>query len=1767
MFFRTHEKIIRWKLLAVGIGFLCVAVLMSFSAEPGLTVLPGHLPAAVSRLAPKGRLPATNNLSLAIGLPLRNPAELDELLRQLYDPASTNYHKFLTPPEFTARFGPTEQDYTVVIKFVEKHGLKVTHTHPNRLVLDIAGDVAHIEDSFQVILNRYAHPKEQREFFSPTGEPSVPVDLNISSISGLNNFSLPRPNSIITPLQAVGKRVVSNAGSGPGSGYMGGDFRAAYVPSVPLTGAGQSVALLQFDGYVSNDIAAYISWAGLGGYPISLTNVPVNGGVSVPGAGNGEVCLDIEMVLSMAPGVSKIIVYEGPNGSTSWSTMLSQIANDNLAKQVSCSWGGGSIDPGVNAIFKQMATQGQSFFCASGDYDAYTTSVPFLLDNTNITLVGGTVLTTANAGGPYGSETVWNDRTVNANGGNWGSSGGVSPTYSIPGWQQGMNMSTNLGSTTMRNLPDVALTGKNCFIVADTNQLEIASGTSCAAPLWAGFMALANEQATTAGRSPVGFLNPSIYSIGIGTNYTNCLHDITSGDNFWSGSPTKYPAVAGFDLCTGWGSPVGQPLLDALVGVSEPLGVFPDTGFTIVRGPIGGPFASSPQNVLLTNFSAAPLAWSVINTSVWLMVSASSGTLAVTGQTNVVVSVNSAGNAFSAGTYSATMIFSNQTSGIFQSRQINLQVFEPLQLLTTNGLTFFGVASGPFYPFTQTVVFTNQAAVAQNWSLINTSAWLVVSAAAGSIAGNGSVSVTVSTNAATAALANGTYPTTMLLSNQSSHSVQSLVFSVLVGQSLVQNGGFETGNLNSWTLSGNSSSFTASTTSTYVHSGTYGLNAPGNSLGYITQNLPTVPGQTYQLSFWFLVTSTRTGQAFQANWNGATVYSTATPPTSWNNQKLIVTATSTNTPLQFGLNSASTSSRSFALDDISATPVNLPVITQSPVSQTNLIGSNIVFAAAASGTAPLGYQWRTNGVNLANGGIVSGATTSTLALTGITSAYAGNYTLVITNTYGSVTSSVAALIVVLPPSFTGSVTNRALECGKNTNTFAIIAAGTVPLSIQWSTNGVPVLGATNISFSLTNLHLPSQTVAVAVTNLYGTATSNCVLTITDSLAPVITLNGASRLTNELGSVFTDPGATAADLCAGTVPVTTNGTVNTAVVGTNTLTYTATDGGNSATNTRTVVIRDTTPPTILWSFTNLVMAANTSCVAQMTNVTGTNFILATDFSGALTISQSPTNNAVLLLGTNVVVITVADASGNQAFSTNRIIVRDQTPPLIALNGYSPMTNELGSAFADPGVTASDTCSGIALLTTNGVVNVSAVGTNTLTYIAVDGRGNTNSITRLVIVRDTTPPAIVRSFTNLVLALDTNCSAAMPDVTGTNFILASDLSGAVTVSQTPTNTAVLQLGTNAVVLVAADASGNTAYSTNQIVVVDSALPVFVTQPQSQTNVVGTSATFTAAATACTPLAWQWWFNSTPLTAQTNSTLTLSNLVAVSAGNYSVVAASAGGSSTSAVATLTVNLFSSSVALAASVNPAGFKDSLNFTAVVAPTNATGTVQFFTNTTAFDLEPLVAGAAASTNLSTLPRGTNLVTAIYSGDGSYLPATNSLAQIVTNHPPVVTPAFYTLVAGLDLNIAVADLATNWSDADGDALVIAAIATSTNGVAVTNTVPTLFYSNPNFVSDQFVCTVSDGFGGTNFQTVTITVVPQTNSTPNIAGVASQPPGVSLKLTGGYGSTYILESTTNFPAGDWSPVATNTLGVTGVWQFTDTQAAGIPNRFYRLKLVQ
>ena len=579
------------------LALLCACPFALHSLAVDRQVVPGHVPAAVARLQPLNRLPASQRLTLAIGLPLRNQAELTAFLQDLYDPASPNYRSYLTPQQFTERFGPSQQDYQSLIDFAKANGLTVTATSPNRVILNVAGAAADIEKAYHVAFYVYQHPTEPRTFYAPDTEPALDLTIPILHIKGLNNYSLPKPAFRRRPANAT-PAWAPGLGSGPNGTYLGNDFRAAYIPGTSLTGAFETVGLLQLDGYFASDIATYESMAGLPSVP--LQNVLLDGFNGVPGFNNGEVCLDIEMCVSMAPGLSQIIVYEAPNGFPGApDDILNQMANDNLASQLSSSWLIGD-DPIADQIYRQFAVQGQSFFQASGDdCSFYPGSQLQYTDDPYITLVGGTTLSTTGPGGDYVSETVWNW------GQGFGSGGGISTNYAIPVWQQGINMSTNGGSTIMRNVPDVALTADNIFVISDNGAGGAFGGTSCASPLWAAFTALINEQALENGEPPVGFLNPALYAIAKGPLYGSAFYDITTGNNTNAVNTNLFYAFPGYDLCTGWGSPNGTNIVNLL---APPIGTVPLLGYVTnyLSGGNGNgsidPDECNNLNVVLTNF-------------------------------------------------------------------------------------------------------------------------------------------------------------------------------------------------------------------------------------------------------------------------------------------------------------------------------------------------------------------------------------------------------------------------------------------------------------------------------------------------------------------------------------------------------------------------------------------------------------------------------------------------------------------------------------------------------------------------------------------------------------------------------------------------------------------------------------------------------------------------------------------------------------------------------------------------------------------------------------------------------------------------------------------------------------------------------------------------------------------------------------------------------------------------------------------------------------
>jgi len=547
-----------------------------------------------------GRLPATETMRFDIVLALRHPVELDDFLRELYDPSSSSYRHFVTVKEFTERFGPSQEDYDALIRFAKASGFTIVGGSRDAMDVQLKGTVAAIEKAFHVTMGVYQHPAEHRTFFAPDREPTADLPFRLWHISGLDNYSIPR--SLVQHKNLRVKPDIS--GSCPGDSYCGSDMRAAYYGQTALSGAGQYLGLFQFAGYNMVDVNTYFRNVN------QTLNVPIVGistdGTDVncvysQGCDDTEQTIDITQSVSMAPGLATLYVFVGSSDTAIFGAMST---HSPLTAQMSASWVWTPADPATDdPYFMRFAAQGQNFFAAAGDWQDWEIS-PYAYppEDAYVTGVGGTDLVTQGAGGPWASETGWGP-----------SGGGISPDgIPIPSWQQlpGVINSQNEGSTTLRNGPDVAAESNfDFFVCADQSWCGTGwGGTSFAAPMWAGFMALINEQALANGNPLIGFINPLIYPIGVGAGYGAAFHDITDGNN-------GFPCVVGYDLVTGWGSPNGAGLIDALAGLGTggPVAIVSPTSLKWGRFPVGN--TSGPKKLTFTNSGSAELDIANIATS------------------------------------------------------------------------------------------------------------------------------------------------------------------------------------------------------------------------------------------------------------------------------------------------------------------------------------------------------------------------------------------------------------------------------------------------------------------------------------------------------------------------------------------------------------------------------------------------------------------------------------------------------------------------------------------------------------------------------------------------------------------------------------------------------------------------------------------------------------------------------------------------------------------------------------------------------------------------------------------------------------------------------------------------------------------------------------------------------------------------------------------------------------------------------------------------
>jgi hypothetical protein len=898
-------------------------------------LLPGHVPAAVTRLKALGDLPETNRLHLTLSLPLRQPEALQRMLHDLYDPASARYRHFLKPQEFTDRFGPSEEDYRALITFAQAHHFQILRTHLNRLLLDVLAPLTDMRDAFHVNIKIYQHPSEARTFYAPDAEPSVDLEVPLLHIGGLDNDDLPQP--LLRSGKSIGSPPTS-VGSGKNGTYLGNDFRAAYAPGVTLTGAGQSLALVEFDTYYTNDILNYEKMAGI--QPVRITNVLVAGfDQAVPGGGSEEVAADIEMAVAMAPGLSQVLVYEAPYGPRPvFDEILNQIATDDKANQISCSWFF-AIDAATDQIFQEMAAQGQSFFNACGDFGAYFAQMGAKESDPYITEVGGTILATSVAGGIWTGESAWH-----------GGSGGIGAPTPIPYWQQPVNMSSNQGSTVWRNVPDVALAAENVLLIFDNGVTNAQTGTSLAAPLWAAFTALVNEQAEQNGQPPVGFVNPAIYAIGQSSLYASCFHDVASGNNTNQLSPGKFFAVKGYDLCTGWGTPAGQALIDALAPADN-LAMLPSGGLFLGLTN-NSAAAEGPQTLVLTNVGMAAVNWSLVVTPAWLQVLPSNGLISPGLGMGLTVAIAPWATNLSVGSYSSDLVISNLTAAVAHDIPVFLQVFDPLILTPAIGISVRGPVGEPFNFVSQVISLSNASVGPVVWAVNSSSVFLHLSTNGGTLPPGQTASVTAGLSNTVSNLLISAAGGSISFVDMATGSTQALPFTLAVG-----NGGFETGDFSDWNFNGNTNANIvkgAPLYFNYVHSGAYGaIMGEPDDLVTLGQNLPTSAGAHYLISFWLDNPVGGNPNEFEVAWNGSTLFAqTNMPKFAWKNMEFVAAATSANTTLEFSFQNEPDA---FGFDDVSVTALTPPVFTS--VALTN---GSVQFSCSAMPGFSYQLQYATN---------------------------------------------------------------------------------------------------------------------------------------------------------------------------------------------------------------------------------------------------------------------------------------------------------------------------------------------------------------------------------------------------------------------------------------------------------------------------------------------------------------------------------------------------------------------------------------------------------------------------------------------------------------------------------------------------------------------------------------------------------------------------------------------------------------------------------------
>ena len=1003
------------------------------------------------------RLPGGQVLSLDIVLPLRDQAGLKDFVEEVYDPTSPIYGHFLTVPEFTERFGPTQEDYDAVVAFAKGSGFKVVGGSRDGLEVQVEGSVTVIEAAFNVAMGVYQHPTENRTFYAPDREPSVPLGFPLWHISGLDDFSIPHPALAHRP---TGSTPAATTGSGLEASFLGSDMRAAYYGGT-LTGTGQSMGLFEFIGTDLADVNTYFKNVGqTNKVPITLISVDgsstscVYSGV-LP-CDDTEPTIDITQAVSMAPGMSGLYVFVGRSSTAVLSAMTT---HSPLSAQLSCSWGWTPPDPTIDdPYFQKMAAQGQNLFVAAGDTGAWTSSnFAYPAQDAYVVSVGGTSLITESAGGPWGSETGWAE-----------SGGGVSPLgIPIPSWQSAaavINDSYDGGaSTSYRNGPDVSANADySYYVCADQSGCteNLIGGTSFAAPLWAGYMALVNQQSKTNGHALLGFLNPLIYPLGLGENYNTYFHDITSGNN-------GNPAVTGYDLVTGWGSPNGVGLLNILSKTSGPAANF---SISITPGSVtvqqGGSGNTTVAAVLTGGWNAA-ITWSAPDLPTGVTATFSPITSPAPGSGDSTLTLDTL-STVAPGTYTITV--SGSGSGVTHTATFSLIVTPPGTFTLSASPASVSVAQGSSGTSTITSVVSQTFDSAVTLTATGAPAGVSVSFSVNPLPAPGSGSVTM-TMAVGTSTATGKYKITVTGTGGGTTATTTVALTVLVAAnftisasptSLSVAPGYSGKSTITTAISGSFSSAIALSATVLP------IGATGVTVSFNPATIAAPGSGTSIMSAAAATTTTPGTYTITVTGAGGGITQTAT-----------VTLTVTT---GFSVN-ASPNSLSVALGSSGKSTITTAV--------SGGFNSSIALSGTFTATSPATNPTTGLTVGFTPATISApGSGTSTMAVSVATTTATGVYTITVIGTGGGISNQATVTLTVTSGasfSISASPTSVSVAPGSNgTSTITTAVTGGFDSAIALSASGQP--SGVTVSFSPNPIPAGSSSSTMTMTVAAGTAT-------------------------------------------------------------------------------------------------------------------------------------------------------------------------------------------------------------------------------------------------------------------------------------------------------------------------------------------------------------------------------------------------------------------------------------------------------------------------------------------------------------------------------------------------------------------------------------------------------------------------------------------------------------------------------------------------------